>query len=230
MSFTDFASELDNAMRPGMPNILPKDPQPGASAGGKIIDAQMRDVYKYGSNEIDTWPSGDAKRQIVLTLQTDPDPTIQDDDGLRSVYIKTWGTQKQALATAISNLGLKKASDALAPGGFFTITYKGKEQVQGNKNTFTQNVYEYEIIPATTQEMNQTLQTQAPQAPQASVPRPQAPNQANPWNEPLQAQAPQPVNQAQQVINLAANGMDATTISAALGLPVDQVQQIINNQ
>lgn len=230
MSFTDFASELDDAMRPGMPNILPKDPQPGASAGGKIIDAQMRDVYKYGSNEIDTWPSGDAKRQIVLTLQTDRDPTIQDDDGLRSVYIKTWGTQKQALATAISNLGLKKASDALAPGGFFTITYKGKEQVQGNKNTFTQNVYEYEIIPATTQEMNQTLQPQAPQAPQAPV------LTTNPWNAPAPttpaqvAAVNQQIDQAQQVLNLAANGMDAETIASALGLPADQVQQTINNQ
>lgn len=227
MSFTDFASELDDAMRPGMPNILPKDPQPGASAGGKIIDAQMRDVYKYGSNEIDTWPSGDAKRQIVLTLQTDPDPTIQDDDGLRSVYIKTWGTQKQALAAAISNLGLKKASDALAPGGFFTITYKGKEQVQGNKNTFTQNVYEYEIIPATTQEMNQTLQPQAPQAPVLTT---------NPWDAPAPttpaqvATVNQQIDQAQQVLNLAANGMDAETIASALGLPANQVQQIINNQ
>lgn len=229
MSFETFEQELDQAMRGSQANIIPTGAQPGFTAGGVLKDAQMRDVYKYGTNELDTWPSGDVKRQIVLTIQCEADPSDPDDDGMRSAYIKTWGTQKQALATAIRNAGSNKASEVLLPGAYFTITYKGEEQVQGKKNMFKQKVFEYEIIPPSKAELNQAVQ-QAPQAP-----APQA-AQANPWNTPAPtptAQAPttsQPLGQAQQVLNLHANGMDPATIASALGLPADQVQQIINNQ
>lgn len=224
MSFETFEQELDQAMRSSQANIIPTGAQPGFTAGGVLKDAQMRDVYKYGTNELDTWPSGDVKRQIVLTIQCEADPSDPDDDGMRSAYIKTWGTQKQALATAIRNAGSNKASEVLVPGAYFTITYKGEEQVQGKKNMFKQKVFEYEIIPPSKVELNQAMQ-QAP-APQAQAPAPQA-AQANPWNAP--AAASQQLDQTQQILNLAANGMDPATIASALGLPADQVQQTINN-
>lgn len=228
MSFDTFEQELDQAMRSGQANIIPTGAQPGFTAGGVLKDAQMRDVYKYGTNELDTWPSGDVKRQIVLTIQCEADPSDPDDDGMRSAYIKTWGTQKQALATAIRNAGSNKASEVLLPGAYFTITYKGEEQVQGKKNMFKQKVFEYEIIPPSKAELNQAMQ-QAP-APQAPV------LTTNPWNAPAPttpaqvATVNQQIDQAQQVLNLAANGMDPATIASALGLPADQVQQIINNK
>lgn len=224
MSFETFEQELDQAMRSGQANIIPTGAQPGFTTGGVLKDAQMRDVYKYGTNELDTWPSGDVKRQIVLTIQCEADPSDPDDDGMRSAYIKTWGTQKQALATAIRNAGSNKASEVLVPGAYFTITYKGEEQVQGKKNMFKQKVFEYEIIPPSKVELNQAMQ-QAP-APQVQAPAPQA-AQANPWNAP--AAVGQQLDQTQQVLNLAANGMDPATIASALGLPADQVQQTINN-
>lgn len=232
MSFETFEQELDQAMRSGQANIIPTGAQPGFTAGGVLKDAQMRDVYKYGTNELDTWPSGDVKRQIVLTIQCEADPSDPDDDGMRSAYIKTWGTQKQALATAIRNAGSNKASEVLLPGAYFTITYKGEEQVQGKKNMFKQKVFEYEIIPPSKAELNQAMQ----QAPAPQAPAPQAPVlTTNPWNAPAPttpaqvAAVGQQVDQAQQVLNLAANGMDPATIASALGLPADQVQQIINN-
>lgn len=235
MSFDTFADELDEEMRPAAPALIPSDAPAGTIGAGTIINAVMEDYRNYDTNKVEYWDNGKPKRQVILTVQTEPDPTNPNDDGRRTIYIKMWGAQKKALATAIKLAGFHRARDIVKPGTFIQVTFKGTEDVQGRNRTYTQKVWEYELIPGATQEMDNTLtpqppaqQAPAPQAPAPQAPAPQAQAQAqgNPWNNtqpPAQAatvQAPEA-----QICNLLANGMTPEAIHQFMGIPLEVIQQ-----
>jgi hypothetical protein len=61
----------------------------GATVTGEILDAEVRDQTNFTTNEVETWPDGKPKKQVVITLQTEEiDPEIDDDDGVRRVFAK----------------------------------------------------------------------------------------------------------------------------------------------
>jgi hypothetical protein len=82
---------------------------------GKPTVEQQRD---YDTDEPLYWADGKPRWQIVVTLATgERDPEINDDDGLRRLFIK--GQMKTAVQTA-----LKAAkADGLEDGGHLTVTY-----------------------------------------------------------------------------------------------------------
>lgn len=81
------ANEL--LMSGGIASISWKDNPIGHTVIGTIVDQpKAEQVKKFDSDELDFWPSGDPKMQIVVTIQTDlRDPADANDDGKRRLHI-----------------------------------------------------------------------------------------------------------------------------------------------
>ena len=67
-----------------------------------------------------TWPSGDPKMQMVITLQTAPGGYSPDDDGRRRVYVNKKG-MKNALGAALRD----SHAEALAVEGELYLEFTG---------------------------------------------------------------------------------------------------------
>lgn len=81
------ANEL--LMSGGIKSIGWKDNPIGHTVIGTIVDQpKAEQMKKYESEELDFWPSGDPKMQILVTIQTDlRDPADTTDDGKRRLHI-----------------------------------------------------------------------------------------------------------------------------------------------
>lgn len=81
------ANEL--LMSGGIASIGWKDNPVGHTVIGTIVDQpKAEQMKKFDSDELDFWPSGDPKMQIVVTIQTDlRDPADANDDGKRRLHI-----------------------------------------------------------------------------------------------------------------------------------------------
>lgn len=101
--------------------------QLGDTCRGRITaDPKVEDCFKMKwdavkkrwerTDELDTWPNGQVKRQIVLTVQTD-ERVDQDDDGLRTLFIHS--RIQPALRDAIKAAGAK----GLAVGGTIAVQW-----------------------------------------------------------------------------------------------------------
>ncbi|NAE18287.1 hypothetical protein [Enterococcus hirae] len=95
----------------------------GDTITGTVISADVRQRTDLDTGKPATWDNGDPQNQVVITLQTELRED-GDDDGLRSVYVKAWGQQMNALREAVRTSG---AGD-IKPGGTFTATYSGDGQ------------------------------------------------------------------------------------------------------
>lgn len=94
----------------------------GDTVTGQVLDYEMRQQTDLETNSLKTWDDGRPMMQLVVTLQTtDRDPSFEDDDGKRRVYIK--GLLQQAVRDAIKAAGGKK----LEVGGTLTVRYIGDE-------------------------------------------------------------------------------------------------------
>src|SRR5438309_10083806 len=66
--------------------------------------------------------TGEEKMQLVITLQTDlRDPAVERDDGRRRIFVKEYGQPKMALQQAVRDSG----EPGLTIGGRLTDTYIG---------------------------------------------------------------------------------------------------------
>jgi hypothetical protein len=144
--------------------------------------------------------------QIHIVLQTTlHDPSIEDDDGRRSLWIKGWGIQLKAFREACRQAGVKapKAGDTM------TATFTGLGE-RGNAPQ-PPKVYAYQITPSNSvaQLVNPQLAQTAPQQPvgqfpqqpaQSSQQQPQPRQQYAPPQQPMgQYQPQQPVTPQQPV-------------------------------
>lgn len=142
------SEDLDSAIRTGAPSAFGKDAQPGQSVEGIIIEATVQDMRKFDSqgnptNESARFDDGNPMRQIVVQLQTE-ERLDSDDDGRRSVRIKTWGDQRAAILDAVRSAGYEKLTPALAPGNRFKATLTGLDPSTG----IPKRLYAYGITKA----------------------------------------------------------------------------------
>jgi hypothetical protein len=72
------------------------------------------------TREVKRWPNGDAKKSIVVTLQTDVHED-NEDDGRRGLWLKF--KSQSAVAEAVRAAGCNK----IEVGGYITITYYADE-------------------------------------------------------------------------------------------------------
>ncbi len=208
-------ADIDSALHGGSKSFFNLHSEPGDTVTGTITKVDVKQVTNYKTKEPEFFPSGDPKKQVILTLQTSLREDA-DDDGKRSVYIPLWGGKKAALADAMRAAGMKEASTALALGNTFTARFVGEERKHGKDGSYTEKIYEYAIQAASTAALNEAMAPAAPVAPAAPAPAPQP-------------AAPAPAAQAPQQVDVPAlirAGLDDQSIASAAGLDVAVVAQI----
>lgn len=83
-----------------------KFPNVGDTHVGRVLDAEVTQQTDIDGNLL-FWDDGKPREQIVATLQTEErDPSIEDDDGRRKLYIK--GQMMKAVADAMRKAGAKQ--------------------------------------------------------------------------------------------------------------------------
>ena len=119
-----------------------KDSVVGDTVSGVIIDSEVRQSRDFDDNKLEFWDDGSPRLQLVINVQTDIRDDA-DDEGIRSVYVKWWGSQRKALLTAAKDAGVND----LAPGDTFTASYTGDGE-QTDRKKSAPKLYAYGITPA----------------------------------------------------------------------------------
>ena len=231
--------------------------QPGDTVTGVIEKIETTQVNDFQTKQPTFWNDGRPKEQIHVIIQTQlRDPSVEDDDGRRSLWVKGWGIQLKAFREACMQAGVKTPK----PGDTITERFVGLGQ-RGNAPQ-PPKVFEFHIEPASS--VNSLVNGSQPQQPvqQGSQQPPvqqsqqdypqqqyapqqptQTPNQGyqqppvNPWNPPTQQQPQQPAQSVQlgqpqqqadpmKVNQLKAMGKPPQEIAALLGVPVEAVTAV----
>lgn len=231
--------------------------QPGDTVTGVIEKIETTQVNDFQTKQPAFWNDGRPKEQIHVIIQTQlRDPSVDDDDGRRSLWVKGWGIQLKAFREACMQAGVKIPK----PGDTITETYIGLGE-RGNAPQ-PPKVFSFRIDPAngvnnllnggqpqqpvqqgSQQPPVQQSQQDYPQQQYAPQQPTQTPNQGyqqppvDPWNPPTQQQPQQPaqpmqLGQPQQqadpmkVNQLKAVGKSPQEIAALLGVPVEAVTAV----
>ncbi|MFF4834052.1 hypothetical protein [Streptomyces sp. NPDC001315] len=178
-----------------------KFPSIGASISGRITEKpvveQQRDI-KDGSLKF--WKDGGKMMQLVVTVQTDQrDPSIEEDDGRRRIFVK--GAMKNSIADAVRAVGAR----GLEVGGILTVTYTHDGQ-KTNPAFDPPKQYSAQYIAAAVAELN----TPDPTPQQQYMPQAPAPQQ---YAQPAPAPVPQiPGLTAEQIQAAMANPATAALL------------------
>jgi hypothetical protein len=122
----------DLLMGGGIKSVNWKDNPVGYTVMGTITDTpKVEQMKKYQSDELDFWPSGDPKMQIVVTLQTDQrDPANPHDDGKRRLHIPP--RMMHPVREAVQRVGAK----GLEIGGRLAVRRTGGTGATGDPYQF----------------------------------------------------------------------------------------------
>lgn len=191
--------------------------QPGDAVTGVIEKIETTQVNDFQTKQPAFWNDGHPKERIHVIIQTQlRDPSVDDDDGRRSLWVKGWGIQLKAFREACRQAGVKIPK----PGDTITERFVGL----GQRGDAPQppKVFEFHIEPASS--VNSLVNGSQPQQPvqQGSQQPPvqqsqqdypqqqyapqqptQTPNQGyqqppvDPWNPPAQQQPQQPAQPVQ---------------------------------
>jgi hypothetical protein len=115
--------DLDRMLSGGAKSAFNKSSPIGTSVSGTVRSIVVRHATEYQTNAPLFFPSGDPKEQILVELQLDAGtytPEDEDDDGVRTVYIKGWGQQRRAFQEAAKRDGKPGVGDR------FTATFTGE--------------------------------------------------------------------------------------------------------
>lgn len=231
--------------------------QPGDTVTGVIEKIETTQVNDFQTKQPAFWNDGRPKEQIHVIIQTQlRDPSVEDDDGRRSLWVKGWGIQLKAFRDACRQAGVKIPK----PGDTITERFVGLDQ-RGDAPK-PPKVFEFHIEPASSvnslvngsqprqpvqqgsqQPPVQQSQQDYPQQQYAPQQPTQTPNQGyqqppvGPWNPPTQQQPQQPAQPVQlgqpqqqadpmKVNQLKAVGKSPQEIAALLGVPVEAVTAV----
>ena len=210
------------------------DSQPGDSVTGVIEKIETTQVNDFQTKQPAFWNDGRPKEQIHVIIQTQlRDPSVDDDDGRRSLWIKGWGIQLKAFREACRQAGVKIPK----PGDTVTERFVGL----GQRGDAPQppKVFEFHIEPASS--VNSLVNGSQPQQPvqpgfqqppqqQYAQQQPQQPVQPGfqqpPQQQYAQQQPQQPQADPMKVNQLKAMGKSPQEIAALLGVPVEAVTAI----
>lgn len=109
----DEYADVDEFLTGSAPSV--KFPAVGSFVKGTVVKATMG-VQRTPQGELRTFPDGNPRRQIIVTLQTD-EKLDADDDGTRRLFIKGSMTQELRRACKANNV------KGLRPGDALTVTY-----------------------------------------------------------------------------------------------------------
>lgn len=224
---------LDELFQSGAPGFFTRETPIGSSISGPIVSATSIQSTDYATKKPETWDDGRPKMLLAVTVASSM-RTTPDDNGHRTIYIKTWGEQSKAVKLAFQNAygPTALASQALATGNIFSAAYTG--EMQGDFGSPTK-LYSYQIQPANTG-LDQGFAQPAPihQAPQAPAQFGQQQGPPPVWAQPAPAvqaipQAPAPIQAPLPVATPApaaapvADPAGTARQLIALGIPDDQI-------
>ncbi|MFB7219374.1 hypothetical protein [Streptomyces sp. NPDC056227] len=93
-------------------------PTPGTKIGGTITEQPTVQQQRDLDGKPKFWDDGNPQMQLVVTIQTEQrDPSIEDDDGRRRLFVK--GQMKNAVADAVRAAG----APGLQVGGTLDVAY-----------------------------------------------------------------------------------------------------------
>lgn len=211
----------------GARSAFTKESPLGTTVSGTIVDATTSQINDYMTGKPKSWDDGRPQMQIVVRIKTDLNEPREDgspDDGVRGVYIKTWGVWKEALVDSIRGIGKVKVSEALVPGNTFSATFSGTKPSSQGSDT---KLYSYAIKEAQgnlddamgadkgTGELPPQAAPAAATAPVAAPAVQAVAPVATPAAVPAPAPASDPIATARQLIAL---GIDDNTIATNTGL------------
>lgn len=229
----------------GAKSFFDANSQPGASVSG-VIDLIEKTQYRdYNTRQPGYWNDGKPMEQIHVILQTQlRDPSVDDDDGRRSVWIKGWGVQLGAFRAGMRLAGMQHAP---RKGDRMTATFTGFDPKSKNPQN-PAKLYEYVFEPANSvnglvNQPQQPAQQPFQQQPQQGYPQQQyaaqqaaqatnqgyQPAQTDPWDPPAQQQAsqqPQPQVDPMKVNQLKAMGKPPQEIARLMNVPVEAVTAV----
>lgn len=200
--------------------------QPGDTITGKVVDVKQNQQTVFGSDQLDYWPSGDPKMQVIVTLAT-ADRADPDDDGNRNLYAtitNSEGGKFRVIKDAIKKAG----SEDIETGSTVTLTYTGPDPQSKNpanpKKLYTATYQKPSTSFSGSQEAPANVNTQTGEvAPQAAA----QPTQAAP-----QPQAAQPTTQGapdiDKIRQLIAISMTDEQIAAALSADAATIAAVRN--
>lgn len=102
----------------------------GSTITGTITNQEVRQQTDIATGDPLTWPNGDPRMQLIITLATDQRDD-EDDDGARNLYVK--GSKKpgsKSLHDAVAQAVRASGAKGLEDGGTLTVTYVGDEPSQ----------------------------------------------------------------------------------------------------
>lgn len=180
---------------------------PGTTVGGTITapprtkqEKEWNNVTRRSDGPPKFFPSGDPIMEVLVDVQTQQrDPSIQNDDGIRTIYI-SGKRMKDAVRDAVRQTGAAR----LEVGAELHVTFTGLGEAP-SPGANQPKEFAVRYIPAAQGAIFGGQQGQPQQAPQQGYQQPQAQQAANPWagqQQPQQAyQQPaqqQPAQQAPQ--------------------------------
>ena len=137
--------------------------QPGDTVTGVIEKIETTQVNDFQTKQPAFWNDGRPKEQIHVIIQTQlRDPSVDDDDGRRSLWVKGWGIQLKAFREACMQAGVKIPK----PGDTITERFVGL----GQRGDAPQppKVFEFHIEPASS--VNSLVNGSNPSSPACSKP------------------------------------------------------------
>jgi hypothetical protein len=126
-----------------VPSLSFKDVEVGTRFEGVITDLRTVQVRNYDDpNKLEYWDDGKPKLQIEVTIATSyNDPTLDEDDGTRRVYL--FGQKLQAAKAEMKAKGI----DKLEKGFKFAIEFTGTKP-SSNKRYNDVKLYAIEVTPS----------------------------------------------------------------------------------
>jgi hypothetical protein len=148
----------------GVPSA--KFPEVGTVVKGTVVKAETSQQTDFTTGEPKTYSDGNPMLQVVVTLQTDErDPEVDNDDGLRKVYVK--GQMRKAVGDAVRASGSK-----LEPGGILAVQFVSEEEPE-KRGLNPKKVYRAQYQPAQAAQVDEALT--GPDAQPAQAPAPAQP-------------------------------------------------------
>lgn len=102
-----------------------KFPSIGTVVRGVVLAQEVSQVRDFETQQPATWPDGNPKMQLVVTVQTDErDPDIDGDDGRRRVFAPKPSGMLTAIADALTKSGTKPSQMA---GGTLAVKFESEK-------------------------------------------------------------------------------------------------------
>lgn len=205
----------------GVPSA--KFANPGDSIKGRIVAPpqayQVRDYDRNnpGGGELKFYPSGDPIMAVYVDLQTDlRDPSIEDDDGVRRVYV-----EGRYIKEDVRNAVRAAGAPGLEVGATLELTFTHREDPDDKRS---RKFWQASYVPAGNAALmgDTPPQTVAPATATPAAAASPAPG-AQPAPGPAPAAAPSGEDAAAKARQLIALGIDDATIAGATGLGADVV-------